>query len=178
MRLFSGVEVPVGVRKLIALLARSMQKSASGRYATYDMYHITLAYIGESDDDMRLRAMEAIKTCACDFSAPILSPGKPGYFGKRENSILHLSVNGGEALKPICSELRYLLACANLPFDPKPFNPHIILARHVNAAALQLEMPVDIPGFSAEGITLFNSCRVDGVLRYIPMYFEPFHKPR
>lgn len=178
MRLFIGVAIPSGVRSLIALLARSMEEFAPGRYVSEDMYHITLAYIGESDNAMRQRAIESVKSCACGFSSPMLFPGKPGYFGKRENSILHLSVNGGDALQPISSELRRLLTHAGLPFDPKPLTPHITLARHVNAADILLEMPVEIPGFSAEGITLFNSCRVDGVLRYIPLLSEPFHKRR
>ena len=178
MRLFIGIAIPIGVRSQIALLARSMQKYASGRYVSEDMYHITLAYIGESDDGMRRRALESVEACAGRFMPCTLSQGKPGYFGKRENSILYLNVNGGDSLQQISSELRSLLIRAELPFDPKPFNPHITLARHVNAVDRLLESPVDIPGFSAEGITLFNSCRVDGVLRYIPLYFEPFNKQR
>lgn len=178
MRLFIGVAIPVGVRSLIAQLARNMQEFAPGKYVPEDMYHITLAYIGESDHDMRQRAVEAVKACACGFSPPMLFPGNPGYFGRRENSILYLNVNGGDTLQPIYAELRRLLTRAGLPFDPKPLKPHITLARHVDAIDRLLETPVDIPGFSVEGITLFNSCRVDGILSYIPEYFEPFHKQR
>lgn len=178
MRLFIGVAIPVGVRSQIALLTRDMQKYAPGKFVSEDMYHITLAYIGESDDEMRRRAQNCIKACAGEFMPCELAPGKPGYFGNRSNSILYLNVNGGEALQPVASGLRRLLTASELPYDPKPLNPHITLARHVNAVDRLLETPVTVSGFTAEGVTLFNSCRVDGVLRYIPLFFVPFNKQR
>lgn len=69
MRLFIGVAIPAGVRRLIALQASSMQKFAPGKYVPADMYHITLAYIGKSDEAMYRRAIDSIKTCARCFSA-------------------------------------------------------------------------------------------------------------
>lgn len=142
------------------------------------MYHITLAYIGESDEDMRFRATEAVKSCARSFSSPALLPGKPGYFGKREKAILYLGVIDAGALMALTSKLRELLADKGLPFDPKPLNPHITLARHINVTDELLKIHGDIRAFSPEGITLFNSCRIDGALRYVPLHFERFNKQR
>ena len=178
MRLFIGIAIPVGVRSQIALLTREMKKYAPGKYVSEDMYHITLAYIGESDDEMRCKAQECAKACAGEFMPCALVPGKPGYFGNRSNSILYLNVDGGEALQPVSSVLRRLLTASGLPYDPKPLNPHITLARHVNAVDRLFEANVNVPGFNAEGVTLFNSCRIDGVLRYVPLFFAPFHKQR
>lgn len=173
MRLFIGIALPVDVCRSIARISAAMQKYAPGRYVREDMYHITLAYIGECDEDMRRRATFAMRKCAVDMPRLGLALGKPGYFGKRDKAILHLGVNGGGELRPVSDRLRSLLDAECLPYDPKPLNPHITLARNVSVDPGLLATPVYPARFFADGLTLFNSTRVDGALRYIPLLFAP-----
>lgn len=169
MRLFIGIAIPQGIRTQIYSQSLRMQEIASGKYVREDMYHITLAYIGECSDDMRGRAAACLRDTAGMFSPVLLAPGAPGYFGKPEKAILHLSVDGGSALEPVCNALRTALSAADLPFDPKPLVPHITLARNVGVSEELLKEKYEYAPFAAEGLTLFNSCRVDGLLSYIPL---------
>jgi len=174
MRLFIGIQIPQNIRASIYAQSMRMQQLASGKYVREDMYHITLAYIGESDEAMKLLAIECMKSAAQHACNVILSPGIPGYFGKPEKSILHLTVDGGNSLTPVSDELRRQLSAANLPYDPKPLVPHITLARNVAVTdALLSEIYEHVP-FVASGLTLFNSCRIDDKLCYVPLEFISF----
>jgi len=139
-----------------------------------DMYHITLAYIGNSDDSMRILATDCMQSVAKNHNGALLALGKPAYFGKPEKSILHLTVNGANQLNPINDTLRSALSAAGLPFDPKPLVPHITLARNVHITDALLNEIYEHPPFRASGLTLFNSCRIDDVLQYIPIAYAPF----
>ena len=174
MRLFIGIEIPADIRHTIHAQAMRMQQISPGKYVRDDMYHITLAYIGESDDAMRLLAAECMQSAAESCESPILCPGKPGYFGKLEKSILHLDVINGRALQPISDILRAALSSAGLPFDPKPLVPHITLARNVAINDALLSVIYEYPPFRAECLTLFNSCRINDILQYVPITRIPF----
>ena len=174
MRLFIGLAIPEEIRRLIHSHAMRLQEKSSGKYVREDMYHITLAYIGESDDSMRILAAECLYKTAAQFSPLLLTPGIPHYFGKPEKSILHLTIDNGNAINPVCASLRENLAAANLPFDPKPLVPHITLARNVNISDSILREKYEYPPFYASGLTLFNSYRVNDILSYIPIEYAPF----
>lgn len=174
MRLFIGIEIPSNIRHTIYVQAMRMQQLASGKYVREDMYHITLAYIGESDEAMRILAAKCIRSTALITESPLLIPGSPGYFGKPEKAILHLGVTNAQALQPINDILRNNLTAAGLPFDPKPLVPHITLARNVAINDALLSDIYEHQPFRAECLTLFNSCRIDDILQYIPIYRIPF----
>lgn len=174
MRLFIGIQIPQDIRASIYAQSMRMQQLASGKYVREDMYHITLAYIGESDEAMKFLAIGCTKSAAQHIDNIILSPGIPGYFGKPEKSILHLTVDGGNSLTPISDELRHQLSAANLPYDPKPLVPHITLARNVAVTEALLSEKYEHAPFVVSGLTLFNSCRIDDKLCYIPLDFIPF----
>ena len=174
MRLFIGISIPADIRASIFAQSMRMQQLASGKYVREDMYHITVAYIGESDESMRLLVTECMKSAAAHADNLILSPGIPGYFGKPEKSILHLTVDGAKSLIPISVELRRCLNAAGLPFDPKPLVPHITLARNVAVTDALLSEKYEHAPFVVSGLTLFNSCRIDNKLCYVPLEFIPF----
>lgn len=174
MRLFIGIQIPENIRESIYSQAMRMQQLASGKYVREDMYHITLAYIGECDDQMRILAIECMKSAAEDVSNIILTPGFPDYFGKQEKAILHLSVIGGSSLMPVYDSLRKHMDAAALPYDTKPLVPHITLARNISITDNLLRERYEYPPFVASGLTLFNSCRIDGTLKYIPVEYIPF----
>lgn len=174
MRLFIGLSVPAEIRRLIHSHALRLQEIASGKYVREDMYHITLAYIGECDESMRILATDCMRKTAAHFSPLLLAPGIPHYFGKPEKSILHLTVNNANAIDPVCKSLRKNLAASNLPFDPKPLIPHITLARNVNISDSILREIYEYPPYYSNGMTLFNSCRINDILTYVPIDFAPF----
>lgn len=139
-----------------------------GRYVNPENLHMTLCFVGEVEPN-RLKEVQAVGRQAAAFL-----PGTPltlmqsGYFGRRDKGILHLTAGGGEAYKPVAQQLRMLLERSDLPHDPKPFVPHITLARN---ADIRSDVPVQVAPvcWTPQRLTLFHSHRIDGILTYTPL---------
>ncbi|MCD8232215.1 MAG: RNA 2',3'-cyclic phosphodiesterase [Clostridiales bacterium] len=171
MRLFIGIALPDNIREKIGADADKLKKVIPGRYVVEENYHITLVFIGETDqNDVNVikRAMDA----AVIGQAPVdLSIGRPWYFRKPENAILHMKVEGWKQLLGLDKRLRSALREEGLSFDKKPFNAHITLARkaRINLGELN-NFPEQKYKLRVNEITLFHSTRVNGVLKYLPIY--------
>lgn len=169
MRLFIGLEIPAVIRASIRNQACVLSQLSPGKYVREDMYHITLVYIGNCSDEMRILAAECMKSVAAGTKPMKLAPGTVSYFGKPEKAILHLDVKNSGLLQPVSDALRSKLTDVGLSFDSKPLVPHITLARNVRITDELLNIGAPHESFTAAGLTLFNSCLVDDVLRYIPI---------
>jgi len=174
LRLFIGIDIPAHIKESIAITAAAIERRFPGRYASDDGYHITLAYIGECDDDMRNRVVSCMKSCAAEYPPVSIDICGAGLFASPPKAILHLHADSHGLLQPVCNYLRSLLVKNSLPFDPKPLVPHITLARKIASDEGIDSIICPEEAFTAEGLTLFHSCRVDDRLRYIPIHFEPF----
>ena len=174
MRLFIGIAIPEDIRRQIHETASIMEAAAPGKYVREDMYHVTLAYIGECDDEMYRKTLECMRKCAAASAITQLLTGDTGYFGKPEKGILHIGFTETDGLHEIAGRLRMLLSEAGLPFDPKPMVPHITLARNVKITDTLLSIKYSETIISVTGLTLFNSCRVDDILQYIPVEYCSF----
>ncbi len=176
MRLFIGIPIGRAARAALARAAAEMRGIADGRYVAQDMYHVTLAFLGELDGG-RMDAVRAAMDEAAGCARPVpLTLAGTGSFGKAHSAILYAGVQGADGLYPVADELRAALAARGLPFDPKPFKAHITLARRVNATETLLSSRIEPVAFCADGLTLFHSCRVNGALRYLPIYESHFRK--
>jgi 2'-5' RNA ligase len=176
MRLFIGISIGEQARTVLARAAAEMRKIADGRYVTRDMYHITLAFLGELEAGQTGAVQAAMDEAACRARPVPLALADAGTFGKAGSEILYAGVRGADGLRPLADRLRGTLTTRGLPFDPKPFQAHITLARRVNATRELLASKIEPVAFYADGLTLFHSCRVDGVLRYLPIYESHFEK--
>ncbi len=176
MRLFIGILIGDEARAALARAAAQMRRIAAGRYVRDDMYHVTLAFLGELEvgriDDIKAAMDEA----SGHARAVSLALSSADTFGRGESAILYAGVRGAEGLRDASDDLRRALAVRQLPFDPKPFKAHITLARRVNATRELLSVQIEPVRFPAKGLTLFHSCRVNGILRYLPIYTSRFQE--
>ena len=174
MRLFIGVSIGHEARQALISAANRMRKIADGRYVEPDMYHITLAFLGELEPGRTADVRSAMAEVAgCARRVP-LALNRAGAFGRGESGILYGGVTGADALRTVADALRRALTARNLPFDPKPFKAHITLARRVKVTEALLGVPIAPVTFPADALTLFHSCRVGGALRYLPIHVAPF----
>ena len=66
-----------------------------------------------------------------------------------------------------------------VPFDPTPFVPHITLGRNVRIDERTLAGLIpEACETEIAALTLFESARVDGMLRYTPLYHAPVEGKR
>ena len=169
MRVFIGLELTESMRDEAARIAQAAQKLMPGKYVEPTNYHCTLAYVGEADEEMRGRVSEALAQAA-GKPLPACALAQASFFHKPEKAILYCGLQSCESLMQAALAVRRELARRHVPHDPAPFLPHITLARGVciDQAALDTLNPEGC-GFRAPYVTLFESARVDGMLRYTPI---------
>ncbi len=174
MRLFVGLSIPEDARKALAAAVEPVRRRTQARWVPPELYHVTLAFLGERDR-AALPALESLLRAAAATAAPFpLVLTGLGYFGREDGAILYAALREQPALLSLSDAVRGLLAGAEQAFDPKPFAPHVTLARKARLA-LGEKLPAFAPvAFTADAVTLFHSVRVDGVLRYLPVIRAPF----
>lgn len=163
MRTFIALDIPEKFADDVAALARVLSASAEGRFLARDTYHLTLAFLGDIDDAEAARAMDAMDEAIGrlqESEGPILlSPNGLGKFGRPHDATLWLGIAKTPALDALAANLREALHTRGLPFDDKPFLPHITLGRRVripkgNLPALAFPLPTEAPSVTFYKSTL------------------------
>ena len=176
MRAFIALELPADFADDTAAAARRLSASLEGRFLDRSTYHLTLAFLGDIDDAEASRAMDALDV-ACAGSAPVsLAPDGLGKFGRPADATLWLGVAPDPALQALAERVREELTARDVPFDPKPFRPHITLGRRVRIPKKPLP-PLAFPlPAHARTVTLFKTLSRDGA-EYKPLYTVELGEP-
>ena len=116
---------PAPARANASAVARPMPVGRSTRLATPDRWHLTLAFLGDLPDERAPRAVAALD--AVRFPPVEVRIAGGGRFGRGRFTTLWAGLRGdlGELSRAVRRELKK----ARLPYDPKPFRPHLTLAR-------------------------------------------------
>lgn len=179
MRLFIAIEIPEPMRRELAALSKELRaRSCGGRFVPPENFHITLRFLGESED---LAGITFAMREACRGVRPFtLRAAGYGFFEKTAGvsrvGLVELSGDTDE-LNVLHETLSAALADRGFPKDPKRFVPHITLGRSVEHDELVSEELRAIPLSSSvevRGITLFESTRVKGRQIYTPLHRESF----
>jgi 2'-5' RNA ligase len=102
---------------------------AGARVAWRDTWHITLAFLGEVPEESAPAVAAAVERAAASWTAPFevrLAGG--GRFGRGRFTVLWVGVEGAP-LTALATAVRDELSAGRLPYDPKPFTPHLTIAR-------------------------------------------------
>lgn len=181
MRIFVGIELTERQRAAAECMARCARKSMPGKYVEPRNYHVTIAYIGETDEAVRDRAMRALEAAAraSAGAAPWCALSAAGFFRRADKAILYCGVREEPGLLKTAQCVREALSEDGVPFDPTPFVPHITLGRNVRIDERTLAGLIpEACETEIAALTLFESARVDGVLRYTPLYRAPVERKR
>ena len=130
LRLFFALWPDNAARAALARSSLAIQRVAGGRATRADSIHLTLAFLGDCDParlgelnvaaaGVPVRPFELVLD-----EAGIWKHNRIAWAGAKEMP---------KALETLVDELRGALADARFAFDPKPFVPHITLARKVHA---------------------------------------------
>ncbi len=121
MRLFIALEPSPDFREALAgLQDRLRAAGVAARYDAPSNFHLTLAFIGEWTEEVT-----ALLPRVEEPFFLVLS--HPGVFPKAK--VLWAGVEPSLALDNLARHVRDLLEEAEIPFDRRPFYPHITLAR-------------------------------------------------
>jgi RNA 2',3'-cyclic 3'-phosphodiesterase len=154
-------------------VARANVEGHSTRLAARDRWHITLAFLGDVRVDRIDRAADALDRAWVGTEPPAVRFAGGGTFGRGRFAILWAGLDGDVAeLRAAAQAVRRELRRARLPFDAKPFRPHLTLARpgeRVGAAELEADVRT-LQGYEGPPWTITEAHLVSSALGPRPVY--------
>lgn len=180
MRTFVALDLPEQFADEVAALARTLARRVEGRFVRRETYHVTLAFLGETDEAQAARAMGALER-ACAGTGPVpLQPRGLGSFGRGRDATLFLDLDGraGGACSAdsLAARLREELTCRGLAFDERTFRAHVTLARRARLAGDLAHLPFPLPGLATTA-TLYRSYLEPEGARYKALHTVSLGEP-
>jgi 2'-5' RNA ligase len=174
MRLFAAIPLTAvvldAIRKEQRRLARELDAGArQPRWATPEQMHLTMAFIGHLAE-ARLERVLAAMGAAFDQPPFEIGFGGHGVFPPRgAPRVWWLGISeGATELAALQARVTARLRAADIPFDPKPFHPHVTLARWRDSSPsekravsrlrdLQGRTPPVLTRLLVDAVSLYNS---------------------
>jgi 2'-5' RNA ligase len=183
-RLFYAVPIPTAATEQIAgVVAAVRAEGVPGggrdvRWVRLEGLHLTLRFLGPTLDDRIEAATRALRGATEGRSAFDISIGGGGTFPPHGRPrALWLDVRDGEeGLVGLAGEVDRELRHAGWVLDPKPFRPHLTLARSdgvpsgaaIGARLIDAANDLDVR-FRADRVGLYESLTGGGPARYEPL---------
>ena len=160
MRLFIGIQPTDEFRSALSVLQDRLRTAGiTGRFLDPSNLHMTLAFIGEWKEEVGALLPKVTEPFPITLS-------HVGCF--REAKVLWAGTEPSNPLKSLAKQVCSNLTEAGIPFDPKPFNPHITLIRKpVIPPAIQLE-GINVPKATmiVNEVCLYKSEHGDNGMEY------------
>lgn len=159
MRLFIAIQLDEKIKNAVCRLQDSFRaQRVSGSYTPRENLHLTLAFIGETEDPDRVK--KALK--GISYKPFKLSLSEMGNFG----NLLWVGMKGNQGLSAAAKSVRDSLDAADIPYDRKAFTPHITIIRKSSGNWKQVPPPKG--QMMVKSISLMKTTFKDGK----PVYSE------
>ena len=162
-RLFFGVELSDEARAAVRAAAEKMRLE-KGKLTDADNYHVTLAFLGQTDESA---VPELMRLGALCWRAPFELTLSGNIDSFKGGSVIWAGLDKSDALFDMQARLQAILRENGFPIEEGVYMPHITVARSARAV---LPYPsVGRVSFDVCAATLFESTREDGRLVYKPL---------
>ncbi len=153
MRLFVAIQLSEEMSSSITGVMHALKKAGvKGSYVPTRNLHLTLAFIGETEDTAAVKA--AIDTIS--FRPFRLSLSDMGCFG----DLVWIGLKGNQGLSAAVRSVRDALDAAGVDYDRKKFMPHITMIRKASGPWQQVPAPKG--EMMVKRISLMKSEQKDG----------------
>jgi 2'-5' RNA ligase len=187
-RLFVGVPLPEVAAKAVAAIVDEVRAAGlpdgarDVRWVRLDGLHLTLRFLGPTPDDLVGPTTEAVTAVARAADGPIdLQLSGAGTFPRAARPrTLWIGVAGAtDALDRLARLTEQHLVAAGWPPEPRPYRPHLTLARSDGVSVGPLVAGRLVAAMSGrsipctiEHIGLYESVTGGGPARYVPVTLE------
>ena len=159
MRLFIAIPLsPQGRAALVQAQTALRKQGASGNFTRSENLHLTLAFLGETEDTVGALAAMAESCRGVPF--PMVLSGT-GRFG----DLWWAGIEPSPRLKQLAESLQSALRRRGFSVEKRPFRPHITLVRQLTAPRPPV-LTVPPTAITVEKISLMESRRMAGRLVY------------
>lgn len=157
MRAFIALSVPSWYADELGMFAHELSRRIQGRFLAPHTYHLTLAFLGNVPEPVLDGTMDVLDHAARQSFALPLEPTELGCFGPKDDATLWLGFRKTDALMELAHTVREALEIRGIPFDAKPFVPHLTLARRADLSCGDLGTTALPPRCMACRIALMKS---------------------
>lgn len=127
-RMFFALEAPPAWKTALGTWQKTCP--ATLKWSPPEGLHLTLAFLGDVPDPLLPALAQAGESLARAHGPFVLHSLGLGGFPRAEAArVLYLALAPSPALDGLVHHLRDTLTAASIPFDPKPFRPHLTLGR-------------------------------------------------
>jgi 2'-5' RNA ligase len=177
MRVFVGIGLSEEMKDSLWAAALNAQKLFPGRYTARDNYHCTLQFIGQADAAEVVLIEKAMKEAVVQIDPFSITLTGLSFFRRPQDAVLFCGLNKSLPLELLAQSMREHLLAAGFRLEDGLFHSHITLARQAKLDSKSLSLiPVSPASQQVKEMTLFESCRVEEQLRYVPLMRCPLGK--
>lgn len=174
-RIFISIEFQENIKNYLKEIQNQVLKeSEKGNFTIIENFHLTLKFIGETKIDKleeMERAIDKADSCETSFN---LYFDKLGEFKKGNASVIWVGIKSSEILNNLYMNLEKALGEINIKPELKKFTPHITIGRQVvlkeDFYKVMNKIKIENIEIIVNKISLMESIRIDGQLKYIPIY--------
>lgn len=169
MRIFVAIQLPTEVIDELTRIQEAFKRNRRrGNLTIPQNLHLTLAFIGEVDMSVLDRVDQVLENL--EIPELTLTLDHVGSFDRKEGVVWWVGLKPNAQLMAFQRQFIDGLRDAGVPYDPKPFRPHLTLVRNYVPASEPVMLPVVQPiPFTTHGVTLMRSHRVNDQLVYTPL---------
>ena len=168
-RLFIAMELGREMRRELCRLQEAFKGKIQGNFTLPENLHLTLVFLGMTERRRIREIASLMEQAAKGKKYDRARLAGLGSFGQPQKAILWCGLDGLEQTGSLQRELCAVLRGAGFGFDEKPFKPHITLARNAKLSGGIPEANLSCVEEPLSRLTLFESTRQGGVLRYVPL---------
>ncbi|SHI93092.1 2'-5' RNA ligase [Geosporobacter subterraneus DSM 17957] len=180
MRVFIAIELEDEIKQYLSQQQSILQKySKKGNFTRTENLHLTLRFIGEADLQGLEKISAAMERAVKGKTAFTMKLGPLGEFPRGNKRIVWMGISDGlRPLKDLFEDLESALEEQGFSRESKELTPHITLGREVvlDKKICDLEKEIDPQPMELRvtRISLMESTRVNGLLRYLPIFISTF----
>jgi RNA 2',3'-cyclic 3'-phosphodiesterase len=176
-RVFISIEFQENIKNYLKeIQSQVLKESKKGNFTIIENFHLTLKFIGETKIDKLEEIKKSIENVASYQTRFNLYLDKLGEFKKGNTSVVWVGVKSSEALDKLYIDLNKSLEEVNIKSELKKFTPHITIGRQVvlkeDFSKISKKITLDTMSILVDKISLMESTRIDGQLKYIPIYIK------
>ncbi|MDO4538069.1 MAG: RNA 2',3'-cyclic phosphodiesterase, partial [Coriobacteriales bacterium] len=135
MRLFVAAQLPQEMLEALSETSALLRASVQGRYVGPDLFHVTLAFLGELPGSEVSRLSQAIGEACATQAAFVTTLGALGTFGRARSAVLWQGFcEGQDAWDSLAASVRSSLDAYGYRYDAKGFLPHVTLMRRADVS--------------------------------------------